>query len=55
MANFRNLKPLHFYLIGIACFLVSAFFKGKVAALDYTFAAIGFAFFLFAVYRYFRK
>jgi len=55
MTPFKNLKPLHFYLIAIACFLVSGFFRGKVAALDYAFTAIGFVFFFAAVARYLRK
>ncbi|HLA56656.1 MAG TPA: hypothetical protein VK623_11175 [Flavobacterium sp.] len=50
-----KLKPIHLYLIAVACFLISRIFEHKIQFVYYLLAVIGFAFFFFAIRKYFRK
>lgn len=56
MAAFKNLKPIHLYLIGVVCFIASRLVHDwKIPVLHYIFSVLGFIFFIMAIRKYLKK
>ncbi|CAM3363193.1 hypothetical protein FLLO111716_06405 [Flavobacterium longum] len=55
MAALKNLKPVHLYLIAVACFFLSrVVYDRTTPVFHYSFSLIGFVFLVLAIRKYLK-